>query len=450
MILANRYNYPAAFYKKSAETLETALDTAPAYKPWNTLDPGHDSPIDQRYNAMPELTKQIIRDHFPGGLVPNHRDVEKGLRSGEIEYTFTSGTTGDRVINIWDQSWWDAAEAASWKLNAALARLDYPQKTAKLASSLNVGISCEEDLPMGYRTVGNTLYLNEKISLVQWQDRHYVRMAEELKIFEPVILEANPSLLARLAYWAMDNGREMYSPSVIVFTFEFISAIHLAAIRKVFSSKLVSSFGTTETGFVLEECEKGFLHQNIDYCRIDFHPLKNEYGGPELGRMLVTTFGNPWNTVVRFDTGDLVRLHQSPECPCGRKEGLLATAVEGRASNCTFTTGGALVTTMALDRALVPVQGIRDYHLEQSGRAQYDVQLMIDRNGIRNGIDGHSIEGHCSPSRICDEARHVLEGLYGRDGAFDIKIKPSILPGPAGKFRRTQANFDFDVRGLFI
>jgi len=436
MILVNRYSYPAAFHQKSLMALETALETAPAYKPWKALDPGSGSPVDQRFDSMPELTKQIIRDSFPWGLVPGHRDVEEGLRSGEIEYTFTSGTTGDRVINVWDQAWWDAAEAASWKLNAVLARLDYPQKTAKLASSLNVGISCEEDLPMEYRTVGSTLYLNEKIGLIQWQDRHYARMAEELKSFEPVILEANPSLLARLAYWAMDNGREMYSPTVIVFTFEFISAIHLAAIRKVFSSELVSSFGTTETGFVLEECERGFLHQNIDFCRIDYHPLKNEYGGPELGRMLVTTFGNPWNTVLRFDTGDLVRLHPSGECPCGRKEGLIATAVEGRASNATFTTGGALVTTMALDRALAPVQGIRDYHLEQNSQAQYDLQLMVDV--------------HCNPGQICDEASHALEMLYGRDGVYDIKIKPNILPGPAGKFRRTQTNLDFDVRGLFV
>jgi len=440
MILAHRYNYPAAFHKRSALTLDTALNTAPAYRAWKDVDPGAGASsagvpsIDQRYDAMPELGKDLIRDHFPLGLVPNHRDLEEGLRRGEVEYTYTSGSTGDRVVNIWDQAWWDAAEAASWKLNAHLARLDYPQKEAKLASSLNVGISCEEDLPMEYRTIGRKLYLNEKINLVQWQARHYERMARELGVFAPVILEANPSLLARLAYWAIDQGVEMYSPAVIVFTYEFTSAIHLAAIRRVFSSPLVSSFGTTETGFVLEECEKGLLHQNIDFCRIDFHPLKDEYGGPELGRMLVTTFGNTWNTVVRFDTGDLVRLYPSGECPCGRKEGLIARAVEGRITNSTFTMEGRLVTTMALDRALAEIAGIRDYHLEQNGRNSYELQLMIKGDA----------------ALIREEARHALESLYGCGGEYDIKILPNILPGPAGKFRRTQANFNFDVKGLFV
>ena len=434
MILSNRYNYPPAFYQKSLETLETALKTAPAYHAWNDFDSGAGAGLDERYDAMPELTKELIRNHFPAGLVPNHRDVEEGLNREEIEYTFTSGTTGERVVNIWDQHWWDAAEAAAWKLNAHLAWFSYPQKEAKLASSLNVGISCEEDLPVEYRSVGRTLYLNEKINLIQWQRRHYERMARELENYEPIILEANPSLLARLAYWAMDEGVELYSPAVIVFTYEFTSAIHLAAIRTVFSSPLVSSFGTTETGFVLEECEKGFLHQNIDFCRIDFYPLKERYGGPELGRMLVTTFGNPWNTVLRFDTGDLIRLHASGECKCGRKEGLIAEAVEGRLSNITFTTEGQLVTTMALDKMLAMIRGIRDYHLEQNSRTRYELQLMIKGNA----------------GEIRDEARHALELLYGRDGEYDIKILPNILPGPAGKFRRSQANFDFDMKGLFV
>ena len=433
MILANRYNYPAEFHKKSLEALETALNTAPAYMDWREIDPGNSTPPDVRYDSIPMLTKQMMREHFPGGLVPGHRSVEEGLLRDEIEYTFTSGTTGERVINIWDQAWWDRAEAASWKLNAHMADLDYPQREAKLASSLNVGISCEEDLPMESRIVGNKLYLNEKINLIQWQPRHYKRMVQELASFKPVILEANPSLLARLSYWAIDEGIEMFSPTAIIFTYEFSSIIHLAAIRNVFSSPLISSYGTTETGFVMEECEKGYLHQNIDFCRIDFYPLKNEYGGPELGRILVTTFGNPWNSIIKFDVGDLVRLHPAGECSCGRKQGLIAQAIEGRTANVTFNTAGGLVTTMDVDRVMSQIEGVRDYHLEQNDIKEYELQLMPDNT-------------KCD---LTEAALHALKSLYGNDGDFSIRIIKDILPGPAGKFRRTQANFDFDVEALF-
>ena len=440
MILSNRYNYPSEFYDNSLKSFEAALGTAPAYAAWRLLDPGPGTPIDERYAAMPELTKQMIRDNFPFGLAPDYRDVEAGLRSGEIEHTYTSGTTGERVVNIWDQDWWDRAEAASWKLNSHTAGLAYPQKEAKLSSSLNFGISCEEDLPIEYRLWGdNRLYLNEKINLIQWQPRHYERMARELKSFQPVILEANPSLLAKLSFWAMDEGFEMYSPAAIVFTYEFTSKIHLAAMRKVFSSPLISSFGTTETGFVLQGCEEGFLHQNTGFCRIDFHPLKDEFGGPDLGRMLVTTFGNPWNFVLRFDTGDLIRLHNSGACACGRAEGLIADAVEGRTTNVTFTTEGNLITTMAFDNAISDVPGIRDYHLIQHSPKSYELQLMLPPGA--SGADASGAE---------DGARATLQALYGKDGAYDIKIMKNIYPGPAGKFRRTQANFDYDWKEWFV
>ena len=215
MAQTNRYFFTAEYQKKSLDALETALRTAPLYQDWRTHDLGPKAALDHRYAALPKLTKEAMRAHFPQGLVSNHLRVEDGLASDEIEYTFTSGTTGEKVINLWNQKWWFASEEASWKLNANTARLKYPQREAKLASSLNIGIHCEEDLPMDHRIMGRILYLNEKINVISWQPRHFERMARELETFKPAVLEANPSLLARLAFWALDSGRELYSPAVI-------------------------------------------------------------------------------------------------------------------------------------------------------------------------------------------------------------------------------------------
>jgi phenylacetate-coenzyme A ligase PaaK-like adenylate-forming protein len=433
MILENRYHYPAEYLNRSKAALETALTTVPMYQRWSAYDPGPQASLDERYDAMPELTKQDMREHFPLGLVANHLNVDEAIARDEIEYTFTSGTTAEKVINLWNQKWWNSAEAASWKLNATTARLSYPQREAKLASSLNVGIHCEEDLPMSHRILGNVLYLNEKLNLICWQKRHMERIAQELKTYKPVILEANPSLLARLAFWAIDNGIELYSPQAIVFTYELPSKIHLSAIRKVFNSPFISSYGTTETGFVMEQCEEGLFHQNMDFCRIDFQPLAARYGGPELGRILVTTFQNPWSSIVRFDTGDLIRLHPSGQCPCGRNEGFIAQAIEGRIANATFTTNGGLVTPMTLDTLLAVIPEIRDYHFEQHTPNQYELQVMLTDP---------------SPA-VQDRIHDILATLYGQNGDYSIHVLPNLWPGPSGKYRRTQVNFDFDQKGLF-
>jgi len=423
------------FDRRCAGLLELALGHVPLYRTWRQFDPGPAAGLRQRFEALPVLTKADMRQSFPLGLMPDWQDLKQGLLREEIEYTFTSGTTSEKVVNIWNQDWWNLCEAASWQLNSTLAALPYPQRQAKLASSLNVGINCEEDLPMDHRVLGSTLYLNEKTSILQWQPRHLRRMAAELAAWQPPVLEANPSLLARLCFWAQDNGTALFCPRAIVLTFEYPSAIHLAAIRRAFpAAQVVSSYGSTEAGFVLEQCECGLLHQNTRFCRVDFVPVAARFGQPDLGRIFVSTFDNPWNVILRFDVGDLVRLHRGP-CPCGRHEGITVRAVEGRISNVTFDPQGGLVTTRQVDDSLSAVPGIRDYHLEQRDKNHYFLQVVAGAKKTEKNFE--------------KMLYNALESVYGIGGVFEIVVVEELLPGPAGKFRRTQADFSFDERGLF-
>jgi phenylacetate-coenzyme A ligase PaaK-like adenylate-forming protein len=415
--------------KKSEELLRRALDTVPFYRRrWRRLDPGADRPVEERYAALPLLTKADMRRCFPAGLVPRGMDVGQGLRSGEIEYTFTSGTTGEKVVNLWNQSWWHASEQASWQLHPALRVLRYPPRQATLASALNVGISCEEDLPMDHRLLGNLLYLNEKASLLCWQDYHMERIARELNEYRPAVLEANPSLLARCCWYWLDHGTEVYAPPVITLTYELASQVSLAAIRRVFPSPLVSSYGTTETGFVLESGAEGGLLPNTQTCRIDFLPLRERYGGPELGRIAVSTFDNPWVCILRFDVGDLVRVR--PEA--GPGGGFAVASVEGRAACATFTTRGELVTPAAADRALARIPGVREYDLVQKAPKRYALRLKL-RGGEAAALAA---------------AREILVRLYGEDGEFTVAAAEDLLPGPSGKYRRTHAEFRLDEWSL--
>lgn len=279
---------------------------------------------------------------------------------------------------------------------------------------------------MDHRIMGNLLYLNEKANLLCWRDFHMERIARELNEWRPDVLEANPSLLARCCWYWLDHGIEVYSPPVITFTYELPSQVSLAAIRRVFRSPLVSSYGTTETGFVMDSGADGRFYQNDAYCRIDFLPLKPEYGGPALGRIAVSTFHNPWAYILRFDVGDLVRL-PAGAAP-GSGFGLVAQGIEGRAANATFTTEGALVTTAAADAALAAIPGIRDYDL---------VQQVPDRYALRLKIAGRAADA-------ADAAQQLLHGLYGPAARCEVTFVRDLLPGPAGKYRRTHAAFAFD------
>jgi phenylacetate-CoA ligase len=430
--MTSPYRYPPQYHKKSLEVLETSLELG-AYRSWRAYDPGPSYPVDERYAALPVLTKKDIRQHFPGGFVPPDKNPEQGLESGEISYVQTSGTNDNvRVTNIWNQRWWDASERASWKLNSSAARLatgDHPE--AILANARNVGfISDEVDLPFEQRRVTRFLYLNEKTDSSRWTPRLMDRIIHELDIFKPVVLEANPSLLAKLCRYAAAENKVVFQPGLITFTYEYPSSLHLRQVRRVFRSPLASSYGTTETGYVFMQCEAGRFHQNSQSCRVDIQPLKKEHGGPNTGRILVTTFDNPWYYMLRFDVGDLARLDEEQSCPCGRKSGIIATAIEGRFINATLDSAGHLVTLRRLDDAMGSIADLDEYRLEQSAPGVSTLHLVTERE------DREKLER---------EVRSKLHRIYGQAAEISIVYEDFLSPEDTGKYTLAKTLFPLKV-----
>ncbi len=389
------------------------------YESWRTLDPGEDTDLDERFAALPVLTKADIRVHFPKGIVPRGLDLDEALARGEVGFVRTSGTADEALTNIWNQKWWDASERASWKLNSVAARVATgSHREAILASALSVGPRSEgPSIARGLRTLGRFLFLNEYGTPGEWPEGHERRILEELADFKPTVLEANPSLLARLSRFASRTGVEVFQPELITLTYEFPSAIHLRAIRGVYGSPIASSYGSTEAGYVFMECENGFLHQNADFCRVDLLSLGRESLG-QLGRIVVTTFGNPWFPLLRFEIGDVGRLSDAP-CPCGRGFGLTLSAVEGRLGSVCLASDGRLVTHLELDKAIAGVRGIEGYRLDQDCPGSARLMIVSD--------DGRA----AAASR---EAKEALRRLFGAGARIDVRDVPALLPEKSGKF----------------
>jgi len=422
-------------YRTSATTaLEAALSRVPAYGTWRRHDRGSSADIFERYQAMPVLTKADLREHGPASFVHEGRDLASALASGEVELVMTSGSTSDAVTNVWCQEWWDASEASSWKLHAATAaaRLG-DHREAILASPRCVGFASDAGyLSMEQRTLWHYLFLTEKADPSEWSAALCDRMLDELGQFAPTVLEANPSFLSVLCRHALKHARKVYQPAVVTLTYENPSIIHLRNIRKVFQCPVISSHGATESGYVFMQCEAGRLHQNVEHCHIDFQPLASRHGGPMVGRILVSTFHNPWRALIRFDMGDLVRLAVEP-CPCGRHEGLTLDAIEGRVANATVAAAGRLVTQREVDAAIAQVEGVDQYELVQSEADTISVRYVSDTG---------------EPAAIEPQLRASLRECYGNS----VKIIPgrvrALSPVLGVKYRLARAEFEIDIQSL--
>ena len=427
-----QWNFSPDYNSRSLNALNRALNQIALYESWRLFDPGLDCPVDSRFTAMPTLTKKDIREHFPEGILPGSRDIGRGLASGEIELVETSGTTDDKITNIWNQKWWDASERASWKLNSYMAQIATGNhREAILVNPRNVGfISDAVDLPMEKRRLSRFLYLNEKTDPLSWSSEHMDRMVEELNAFQPAVFEANPSMLARLCRYIAAHNKKIFQPGIIIFTYEYPTNFHYRQIRQVFRVPMASSYGTTETGYVFMQCEEGKFHQNSEFCRVDFQPFKPEHGGPLLGRIVVTPFDNPWNYLVRLDTGDLGCLEESGQCSCGRNSGLILSSINGRVTNLTLTCVGRLVTLFELDNAVSTLDGVDEYKLIQVDSNAYELHLASRR---------------ADKNRLSEEASEILRELYGKESRVSVIHETAISPEISGKYHISKALFSIEL-----
>ncbi|MDD5706919.1 MAG: hypothetical protein PHR35_13430 [Kiritimatiellae bacterium] len=360
--------------------MRLALEQVPAYRAWRALDPGPDMDVDTRMAALPLLTKRELRQFGPSGFIAPGLDLTRGLAEGAVELVNTSGTSTEQVTLTWNQSWWDAGERLSWSLNrhARGAGLgDHAE--AVLANPLAVGVPAHDGapLPLEQRRHGRFLYLNEHLDNTRWSDAHARRMAAELSAFQPLTIEANPTLLARFAEMALRLGLRCHQPRLIVFSFELPSRLHWRKVREFFDCPVMNSYGCTEAGCVMTQCEAGSYHQNAEFTRIEFQPLAPRFERPALGRLALTSFGNPWRALLRFDVGDLVRLRAPEEpCPCGRRLGVVAESLAGRCGDLTFDRHGRLLTVDDVDRAMSDADDLSEYQAVQTAPGEWRLLVV--------------------------------------------------------------------------
>jgi len=430
--------FSADYHKRSAAALETALHHVAAYKKWQAFDSGSSAPIDQRFRAMPTISKQDLREHTWRKFIPADMDIDAALKAGTVKLVPTSGTMSEQVLNVWYQPWWDAAEAASWHYNSCTAELDLGKhREAILTSPLNTGVLAENGLlTLEERSRGRFLYLNEKINPSLWNDQLLERIIGELEIFQPVVLEANPSYLAQVARFAYRHNLSVFQPPVIIFTYENPGILARKQIRRVFRSPLVSSYGSTEAGYVFMECEQGKLHQVSDFCRIDLEFMRPEYGYPYIGRLLLTTLTNPWRLLIRFDVGDLVQIDPSGLCQCGRNDGYVCKEIAGRTADLTYTTDHYPITTAMVESIINRLELVADYQVFQREDI-YHVHIVLEEAADASQTLAEEIIGNLLP-------------LYGERAVIQIHFVPEIAAELSGKYRRTRSDIEPDYDRLFV
>ena len=207
------------------------------------------------------------------------------------------------------------------------------------------------------------------------------------------------------------HGIKFPSLKFILCSYEFVSVVHRRILARVFGVPVFNLYGSTETGHLLMENERGEMKPSYDTAFLEI--VDADARG--VGELVVTTLTNDYMPLLRYRIGDLAERHVQPY---GNH-----FTVHGRARDALTAGDGRRVTTWQVDQCFAGANGIAHYELRQNENGDCVLRFVPDGAG---------------PAK--DELRRVtsqLEALLKLPREIKTEAMPVLVPAASGKFRLT-------------
>jgi phenylacetate-CoA ligase len=364
---------------------------------------------------FPFITKRDMRENFPGNFLRSGQTLETLLENNAVELEYTSGTSEERVPVVFRRGWWDEQEERVLRLNRFVARvLDEPLavRRATITTPACNGRSCPTVWQSAaQRTIGATRFLNLARIPFVLSDAELARMAEEITEWSPRFLDVSPVHAVWFALYCERLGLRFPSLRFILCSYEFASVVHRRILRRVFGVPVFNLYGSTETGHLLMENERGEMLPNHENALLEVLS-KDERGA---GDLVVTTLTNDYMPLVRYRIGDLVERRGVA--------GAETYVVHGRTGDTLRSRDGRRVTTWQVDECFADIAGMAHYQLRQAENGGCLLRYVPEGNGP--GVE--------ELKRLVSR----LESLFQVSGKIVTKAVDLLLPTPSGKFRLT-------------
>jgi phenylacetate-CoA ligase len=239
-------------------------------------------------------------------------------------------------------------------------------------------------------------------------------LLQEIRAFDPQVVEGWPSSITLLAGLLRDTGQKLPVTAVITSS-EVITAEQVRLMQEVFGGPVVDHYGQTERVAMAGSCEAGGYHQFPDYGITELLPVPGRSDSWEIVGTPLHNWGFP---LLRYRTGDEVGPAPAGPCPCGRAFPLLGR-VDGRVED-TFTAadGRPLPLPHTVVKNLV---GLREVQIAQLAPGRFEFRLVP-----ANGSDLTVTEA---------QARQNVDKYFGPGQTVTFRVLDHIPREPSGKLK---------------
>jgi phenylacetate-CoA ligase len=392
--------------------------------------------------GLPITTKADIQANFPDRMIAEHQ------RDDDWQYVGTGGTT-NRVMVVHDFAKRDFGRAGSQvaltddsdyclgkrqvsippDACSALCGIEGFRETSVLkhltTMILRWQIKDPEAISNLRGLVMNNWIQRSKILEPFGPDGTHIgdkRLAEYVAAIRqrrPTLVTGLPEYLQMLARYVKRTGDTVPTIPVVRPLGANMSASVKKEVEEVLAGEVREHYGSQELGAIAFDCR----------CRQGLHVLADQFivelirnGSPvddgEIGSVVLTDLTNTAMPLIRYQIGDVARLHRSP-CPCGRNTPRIT--LEGRLEDTFVTQSGRVLTPEAVCEFFYNQPGIDQFQLfERLGKWELK---YVPANGTVHQA----------------ELIRRFREFSGDDRMMKIRCVESILPESSGKFRHTKS-----------
>jgi len=243
---------------------------------------------------------------------------------------------------------------------------------------------------------------------------------------EATVLCSTPTYALRLDEVAREEGIDLAASRVRITIHGGEPGAGLASTRRrieaAWGARCFDHAGATEVGPWGYECaQQAGLHLNEGM--FIFEVIDPESGAPsEEGELVVTNLGRTGSPVIRYRTGDRVRLSAAP-CPCGRTYRRLDGGVIGRVDDVKLVRG-VLVIPSAIEDLVRAFPEVSEFAVDVHRRGE------LDEMTVRLEVTGTE-----SADAVVHQVDRALSDALGLRVGTEL-VPPGTLPRFEFKSRR--------------
>ena len=249
------------------------------------------------------------------------------------------------------------------------------------------------------------------------------RYVEEWKRWRPKCIFGYPNSFLLMVHMAARAGidlKELRSRGVacLCTTSEMLGEVNRRIISEAFGLPVYDSYGLREAGLVGHDCRHATMHTMDEQVILEtIDPQTLRPAGGE-GELVVTSLISRVMPVIRYRTGDIVRLSRAA-CPCGLALGRIEIS-GGRVADFVVTSQGKWVAGYFIIYICRSIKGVVKFQAIQDRPGEVRVRLVVDRQFPPDGAE---------------LVKAAVRARLASDDLVVVEIVDDIAPAPSGKYR---------------